>query len=241
MPQISDYIGNQIRMYRKNKHLTLEQFSTLLHKSKSTISKYENGEIAIDIETLYDISRALHIDVRQLLAGVEQTKTDPVSVPSGFFSRVSRYYVYYYLNKSNDTILLVQSILDVFHDQAEPSSIMYVNLNDFNTPNRCRLLYYGDIHYSDSFANLVLQNQDNDSERIFFYILNTFGQETITTGMLSGISSKYMVPIAIKAIVSQIPLALNNPILNELKISKQDFASIRKTCCFSIERNSIEI
>ena len=67
MAEISREIGNRIRNFRKMRNLTLEDLSLLIRKSKSTISKYEHGEIAIDIETLYDLADALQIHVEQLL------------------------------------------------------------------------------------------------------------------------------------------------------------------------------
>jgi DNA-binding XRE family transcriptional regulator len=52
---------------RKTRKLTLAQLSQIIRKSQSTISKYETGEIVVDIETLYDIADALHIHAEQLL------------------------------------------------------------------------------------------------------------------------------------------------------------------------------
>ena len=43
---------------------TIEQFSAMINKSKATLSKYENGAITIDIETLYEISQALDIELK---------------------------------------------------------------------------------------------------------------------------------------------------------------------------------
>ena len=54
MSEIASGIGHNIRVYRKKKGLTLDALSEIVCKSKSTLSKYEKGEIAVDIETLYD-------------------------------------------------------------------------------------------------------------------------------------------------------------------------------------------
>ena len=48
------------------KGLTLQQLADAIHKSRATVSKYETGEITIDIETLYDISSALEVDLNRL-------------------------------------------------------------------------------------------------------------------------------------------------------------------------------
>ena len=52
MSELNREIGGLIRNYRKAKNLTQDELSEKICKSKSTISKYEKGEIAVDIETL---------------------------------------------------------------------------------------------------------------------------------------------------------------------------------------------
>ena len=60
-------IGLKIRYYRKKKGMTVEQLAAAVCKSKSNISKYESGQIVVDILSLYDIARALDVKVTQLL------------------------------------------------------------------------------------------------------------------------------------------------------------------------------
>ena len=42
-------------------------WAAVICKSKSCVSKYENGQIAVDLPTLYDIAAALEVRVTQLL------------------------------------------------------------------------------------------------------------------------------------------------------------------------------
>ena len=67
MKGISAHVGRRIRLYRKMKNITIEVFAGLINKSKATVSKYENGDISIDIETLFIIANALGISVNQLI------------------------------------------------------------------------------------------------------------------------------------------------------------------------------
>ena len=67
MGEISYEIGKKIRTFRKSRNMTLEELARIVCKNKSTLSKYETGEIVLDIETIYEISRALNIHVEQLL------------------------------------------------------------------------------------------------------------------------------------------------------------------------------
>ena len=232
MSEITNHIGQRIRLYRKNKQLTLEQFAALLHKSKSTISKYECGEISIDIETLYEIAEALQISIRQLLDH-EHGYVAPVLMPRGFFSKGTKFFTYY-LNKNSSRI--VAGVLEIVSESDHFSSVFYTDVKDYDNLYQCRHLYFGDIQYSDSFVNLVMQNQDNAAERIFMNIANTFGQGTVTVGMLNGTSSKYMVPISLKIIVSQNMLPQDDTLRASLQFTRKDFSVMRKAHCFSVDR-----
>ena len=53
-----NHVGSRIRFYRKLKNMTQDQLAAAIHKSESTLSKYESGQIAIDVGSLYDIASA---------------------------------------------------------------------------------------------------------------------------------------------------------------------------------------
>ena len=61
MSEINVEVGKRIHNFRKNRKMTLDELSAIVFKSKSTLSKYEKGEISVDVETLYDLADALHI------------------------------------------------------------------------------------------------------------------------------------------------------------------------------------
>ena len=61
MENISKYMGSRIRSFRKLRKMTLQQLADAISKSRATVSKYETGEIALDVQTLYEISVALDV------------------------------------------------------------------------------------------------------------------------------------------------------------------------------------
>ena len=67
MSRINEHIGGRIRMYRKARELTLQQLADLIHKSRASVSKYENGEITLDVETLSEIADVLMVSPGQLM------------------------------------------------------------------------------------------------------------------------------------------------------------------------------
>ena len=95
----SKQTGERIRMYRKMKSMTLQQLADRIHKSRASVSKYENGEIAMDIETLGEIARVLQVSPGQLLDVQEEQKLlqTPPSAYSGMspFFCARRLYFYY--------------------------------------------------------------------------------------------------------------------------------------------------
>lgn len=58
-----EHIGARIRLFRKHQNLTLEELAYMVHKSPSTICKYENGSVNIDILTMSEIAEALEIEI----------------------------------------------------------------------------------------------------------------------------------------------------------------------------------
>lgn len=75
MSNICIHVGNQIRYFRKLRGISLKEFSLLLNKSISTISKYENGSISVDIQTLEKIAHILGVTLEQLLPFATPTVT----------------------------------------------------------------------------------------------------------------------------------------------------------------------
>ena len=43
--------------------MTLQDLADAIHKSRATVCKYENGDISVDIETLYEISQILQVSI----------------------------------------------------------------------------------------------------------------------------------------------------------------------------------
>ena len=60
-------LGLKLKSSRKAKGLTIDAIAKHLNKTSSTISKYENGEIAISLDVLADYCIFLNIDIAMLL------------------------------------------------------------------------------------------------------------------------------------------------------------------------------
>ena len=76
MAQISHEIGKRIRAFRKARHLTLEELAQILCKNKSTLSKYETGEIEVSIDVVNELAKILDTTPTFILG--YETNTAPI-------------------------------------------------------------------------------------------------------------------------------------------------------------------
>ena len=68
-------IGAFLKGLRKEKGLTQEQFSEIVHVSNRTVSRWENGNHLPDLDILLEIADFYEVDLREILNG-ERKSTD---------------------------------------------------------------------------------------------------------------------------------------------------------------------
>ena len=227
MGSFSYHVGQRIKKYRKSRGYTIEQFSTMINKSKATLSKYENGTITIDIETLYDISKALDIDLKCFIDYQPPVFHSEAVLPKSFYFNQPRAYMYYYDGRIRQ---LVRSLLR-FSPSPSGDSIdvmLYLGVGSFDEPDRCQHLFTGDMKPYDTITHMVLNNQINEAEKMYICMLNPMQTRTPAIGLLSGIgSTPFFAPIALKTLISKEPLEENDKLLNSIKLDKDDYHLLR--------------
>lgn len=221
MTDISIQIGKRIRTFRKKRNITLEDLASRIHKSKSTISKYETGEISVDIETMYEIADALEIHVEQLLwCPPRRTAMHSMRTPA-FFDGISQFFSYIYDGRNNGLIRCVFDVLsETENDQYKV--MMYMNFKDFSNYQNCENTYWGYIEHYDAITNIQLTNQDMPMEKASAKILASSLSANTKWGLFCGFSSRPMMPIATKTLFSREILPENGELIRQLKISKDD-------------------
>ena len=206
MGSFSYHVGQRIKKYRKSRGYTIEQFSAMINKSKATVSKYENGTITIDVETLYDIARALDIDLKCFIDYQPPVFHAQSVLPKNFYFNQPRAYMYYYDGRVRQ---LVRSLL-CFSPAASGDGIdvmLYLGVDDFREPDRCQHLFTGEMKPYDTITHMVLTNQINEAEKMYICMLNPMSNRTPAIGLVSGIgSTPFFAPIALKALISKEPL-----------------------------------
>lgn len=227
MSEITCGIGHNIRVFRKKCGLTLDDLAGIVHKSKSTLSKYEKGEISIDIDTMYELADAFHIHVEQLLymrqkrQGIEKTSIHP-----GFFDNVTQFYSYLYDGRNRS---LLCSVFDVLsrEDDNQYKIMMYMNYQDLADYQKCETTYWGYVEHYDAITNIILTNQDSPMERASAQILASYLDSDMKWGLWNGLSSRPMMPIAARMLFTKKPLKDTEELRQSLMISKEDIRLLR--------------
>ena len=232
MKEISIHVGQRIRLYRKMKGLTIETFAGMIQKSKATVSKYENGDISIDIETLFVIAQALEISVNQLVdyAG-EQAEAE---VPLKGQLTKSRYYMYFYDGRRNRIARNIIEVQDGGQENGMFEANMYAYLENFDNYYQCKLLYHGVMRRYDTFVNFNFENQNNKVERAFLYAINSFSHSGRMAGLYCGLSTQPILPACFKFVLSPEILEENDELKAELTVSKEDIKVLKKMNMFVV-------
>ena len=231
MSDIKQYVGNRIKTLRKEQKLTLQQLADMIHKSRATVSKYENGEISIDVETLQDIAEALDTDVNQLV-DYRSKKVVPPNHPREMdgkspFYQADRLYFYYFDGRSNR---LKDGVIDINRkdtDMGQHDAAFYINYvaADGRTS---RNYYSGKAVYSDMLMRFSFVNQYNTLEEDLLYIFNPLEPRDFTEGLLCGISSADLMPCAFKCIITLTPQPLDDKLKQLLLITPQELRRWQK-------------
>lgn len=231
---VTSEIGAKIKYFRKSKHFSLQEMADLLYKSKSTLSKYENGQISIDIETLYAIAKVLGVHVEQLLYSepMQQDNKALYTVPA-FFRTLSQFYIYYYDGRIREISRCVVDILS----QAGGNHfkvMMYMNIESYEHYQNCENTYLGFLHHYDALSKLTLTNRDNPMEQVTITILASFLDAPSKMGLFTGISSRPMMPVATKVMISKKKQREDAALVGHLKISKEDIKTMKLYNMFTV-------
>lgn len=227
MAQISREIGQRIRTFRKSRHMSLEELARAVCKNKSTLSKYETGEIVLDIETIYEIARVLGIHVEQLLY------CTPDRVPirdsghcSAFFSGLTQFYAYYYDGRYGRIVRCVFDVL-LLSEENRYKIMMYTNFDNYDTYQNCETAYWGYMEHYDAISNIVLTNQDSPMEKANIQILATYMNSDVKWGLFTGLSARPMMPVALKMLFARKRLPEDEALLRMLKVTREDIRLLK--------------
>ena len=218
MSDITRHIGSRIRLYRKLLGLTIDDLAEGIHKSKSTVSKYETGSVSVDAETLFDIAAVLRVSVSKLVDYHSPEKTHPAFrlLPMVFLTARADITCTIWAVGSR----LLRSVIQLHFpvsDDDDFSVEFYNDVTDYDNLQRCRFYYSGNISFSDLYTNMIFSNQVNIAEKAFIIAGNPLNNSDMTLGLVTGISTAFLVPLSYKALFSRGPVDDSELITNILR------------------------
>ena len=224
---INSEIGKKIKYYRKIKKITLEDLSKKIYKSVSTISKYENGLIKIDVESLYLIAHAFDININNLLyIEDEYILDDSKDFLPAFFNNTAKFYSYFYDGRINKIVKSKLNIVSKINNNTY-KVLMYMNYTDSQHYQICENTYTGIIEHFDAKSNILLTNKDTPMEKASIQILASYLDEETKWGLWNGFSSRPMMPVSFKMFFSKRELKINKELEDHLKMSREDIKFLK--------------
>ena len=231
MGKITEHIGGRIRAIRRSRGLTLQNLADLIHKSRASVSKYETGEITLDIETLFDIAQALDVELGQL-TDYRPPKPQPVLPTQDHrgqspFFQAEQMYFYFYDGRYNR---LKDGVIHIHREDADAQGCRATFSISAVTPTgRSSEIYYsGRVVYSDMLIRFSFVNQYNTLEEDLLYIFNPLEKRDFTEGLLCGISSADLMPCAFKCLVTLTPQETTEELKQQLLFTSQELRRWQK-------------
>jgi len=219
---VMEHVGGRIRLYRKNSGLSLRELAEKICKSKASVSKYEQGKVAVDIVTLVDIATALKVTPFQLLDYTPSQKQQAFAVP---FSKFGTMHLYHMKDKK-----IYHSLMKTYPDNAEGQThaTLFYKIRDTQDYGHCSCIYHGSMYSHELMLSFILRNYHNAVENILLNFSIPMRNTTVLTGMICGISANSFMPVAHKILLSKEELACDASLEAELAIPPESFKEMKR-------------
>jgi DNA-binding XRE family transcriptional regulator len=194
---VMEHVGGRIRLYRKKSGLSLEELAEKICKSKASVSKYEQGKVAVDVVTLFDIAAALNITPFQLFDYTNVHKQHNAETP---FSKCDTMHLYHMGSKK-----VYHSLMKTFPDgeDGQIRATLFYKIKDTLNYGNCSCIYHGSMYSHELLLSFILQNYHNTVENILLNFSIPVRNAAVLTGMICGISANRYIPTAHKILLSK--------------------------------------
>lgn len=167
--KISGFAGERIRYLRKINNLTLENIAKLTGKSKSTISKYERGEISVDLETLYQFSEAFSVPIHHFLYQSLPISSVLPDKPDARFQANKILCIYHWDARPHRNRCLL-SVVEM--NTSSSQSVLYWDVADYLHYTKCNYIFYGNLLKSEPSRRFILINNVSQMDMLGINYLN---------------------------------------------------------------------
>lgn len=218
-------VGERIKFYRKLKKLSLSEFGDLIGKTKSTVCRYETGEICPDVITLCEICDALELSISEFL---DKEKKEAEEYSINPFKSNELYLYYIGFSKK-----LVTSKIEISLIDGMQKVILKNAINRYDV-ERNSYMYDGKMESNGIVTFFNLSNSVNNKkfEKIQITINNQFEENgyfygSITATGNDNLSTNRKCMICRKN-ADELSKDKKKEIFEKLKISKKEIDQIKK-------------
>lgn len=221
MYNIEDYkFGQTFRMARKSKGITVNELALKIHKSNTTIYKYERDEVIPDILTVLEICNALEINFDDL-TNKESLEINSETSMNPFPN--DELYLYY-KNSNSETLAEMKLVL-----KSEGGFMkVYFYISESNT-----LFYVGTIESNLEIAFINLKNYYTINprfEKVMLMINMQYSIDERKYGIIAGLKNDINTPMIKKCVIlkHKIKEEEKTDILKSVEMNKDELKQVEK-------------
>ena len=225
--------GNNLKSARKKKELSLEYIAKKIGKNRTTVGRYEKGEIIPDVETLSKLCNILDIYSGDLYS---ETKNNIVNIENSKNPlKVNKLYLYYkgYVGKKKTG--KYKFIIDLI----EHNDFVEVKISDYKNK---KTILIGHILADDNIVSIRTENYKPNCPRLETnqIILNiSEGTSGLILGTMFCTNGNY-VPNVKKCIVSKKDLSFTDEMLDMLSVTEEEKETFLKDSIWKVDIEQIQ-
>ena len=165
---VDEKVGRNIRKYRMAYNMTLKELAVRLHKSVSTVSKYEKGDISLDISTFLELSKIFKVSPLAIIGDEIAEEEEECT----YAETIEKLYMYSYdgIGKVIVKSLIEQQAVEGKNNKYKVH--LFNDVSEVKEPGECGGLYTGEYEKEGFIGTYMLHNQALKSEHIMISCVN---------------------------------------------------------------------
>ena len=231
MDELNRRIGKELQIMRKERRITQRQVAEQQHKTTACISKYESGDIALDIESLCKYCAVLNISPSEFLQpfvpdGQVIKSTEP---PLPFYN-VPELFLYWRGGVDGS----IFSAKMTFLPYASSLVRMRIVFNFCTKPallSSSKSVFEGEIEIFPSITRALLRKTGSALDLILVTAYNAGEGNNYRIGHITTLTSYYS-PMSSKCIISQEIIPDKETVIELLQASKDEISQLKRSGIF---------
>ena len=152
---VDEKVGRNIRKYRMAYNMTLKELAVRLHKSVSTVSKYEKGDISLDISTFLELSKIFKVSPLAIIGDEIAEEEEEYT----YAETIEKLYMYSYDGIGK---VIVKSVIEQQAVEGKNNKYkvhLFNDVSEVKEPGECGGLYAGEYEKEGFIGTYMLHNQ----------------------------------------------------------------------------------